>query len=179
MCFAPGFAREARANTPLVHRLKTKTSDYPLTPTSFIHYSQVVTIELDNVAYDVSPTANTMIDTSHSVDLVIDGGDCHSYTKQPASTINGHLRAFKNHFWKWELVLEPSTHTHNTKAMPACRSYSSLGDAGDVNASWTLDTGNLDVCGYTLRLIAYDWTIVNSNASAAHLGQKSVGFSVT
>lgn len=154
----------------------TYTKDYPLIPSSMIHYSNEVLIVLDNTNYIVSLTANTVVDTAYKQDLVIDGGDCHSYAK--GTTIQGHLRALDLYFWKWVLELQPTTHTHGTQANPRCRSYGSLVDQGDGNAAWTLKTTNLDKCGYTLILRAYDRTIVNSNGAIVHWNKKAVGFSV-
>jgi hypothetical protein len=152
------------------------TKDYPITPSSVIHYSDVVTIILDNTNYTVSPTPNALVDTAYNLDLVIDGGDCHSYTKP--GTFNGHLRALDTYFWKWVLVLQPTTHIHGTKASPPCRSYGSTVDPGDANVPWSLDTQKLDKCGYTLTLWAYDRTIVDSNGALVHWDRKAVGFSV-
>lgn len=152
------------------------TKDYPLTVSSVIHYSQVVTIILDNTNYTVSPTPNAVVDTAYTLDLVIDGGDCHSYNK--GGTFKGHLRILDKYFWKWVLELQPTTHTHGTQASPPCRSYGSLVDNGDGNALWSLDTTKLDKCGYTLTLWAYDRTIVNSNGAIVHWDKKAVGFSV-
>jgi len=153
------------------------TKDYPITSSSVIYYSQVITITLDNTNYTVSPTPNAVVDPAYNLDLVIDGGDCHSYNKQK-DTIKGHLRALDKYFWKWVLELQPTTHTHGTQASPPCRSYSSLVDQGDTNVQWSLDTTNLDKCGYTLTLWAYDRTIVNSNGAIVHWDKKAVGFSV-
>lgn len=152
------------------------TKDYPVTPSSVIHYSDVVTIKLDNINYTVSPTPNSTVDTAYSLDLVIDGGDCHSYSK--GTIINGHLRALDTHFWRWILELQPTTHTHGTVPLPRCRSYASLADNGDANAAWTLDTSALDKCGYTIMLHGYDRAIINSNGAVVHYNKKAVGFSV-
>jgi hypothetical protein len=152
------------------------TKDYPIASSSYIHYSNIVTIVLDNTNYRVSPDANTEVDTAYTLDLVIDGGDCHSYAK--GSTIEGHLRAVDQYFWKWVLELQPETHTNGTQAIPPCRSYDSLLDLGYSNYAWTLHTTNLDKCGYTLTLKAYDRTIINSNGAIVHWNKKAVGFSV-
>lgn len=152
------------------------SEDYPITPSSVIHYSDVVTIILDNTNYTVSPTPNAVVDTAYNLDLVIDGGDCHSYSK--GKTFQGHLRALDKYFWRWILELQPTTHTHGTQASPPCRSYGSLADQGDANGPWSLDTTNMDKCGYTLILWAYDRTIVNSNGAIVHWNKKAVGFSV-
>jgi len=152
------------------------TEDYPITISSIIHHSEIVTIVLDNTNYTVSPTPNMTVDTSYKQDIVIDGGDCHSYKK--GETIKGHLRALDKHFWKWTLEIQPTTHTHGTQASPRCRSYSSLTDTGDGNAAWSLDTSKLDKCGYTITLWARDRTIVNSNGALHHWNKKAVGFSI-
>ena len=152
------------------------TTDYPLTSGSVIHYSSVVSITLDNTNYQPSLTANAVVDPASTLDLVIDGGDCHSYAQ--GETINGHLRALDQHFWNWSLELQPTTHTNGVQPSPQCRSYTSLGDGGDANAAWSLDTTIMDRCGYTLMLHAADRAIVDSNTSAVHSNAKAVGFSV-
>ena len=147
-----------------------------------MHYSDVVTIVIDNVNYNVSPTPNSVVDTTSTLDIVIDGGDCHSYIQ--GHVIKGHLRAMDRHFWRWTLDLQPSTHTHGVTATPRCRAYGSLLDQGDANAVWEIDTDQggtkkLDQCGYTLTLRAYDRAIVNSNGAVVHHNNKAVGFSIT
>jgi hypothetical protein len=153
------------------------TTDYPITASSVIFYTNVVTFVVSNRSFTVSPTPNATIDTSYDVDLVIDGGDCHSYTQ--GNTINGHLRATNPYFWQWTLDPEPSTHTHGTQCAPPCRSYGSLSDQGATpSETWSLDTSKLDKCGYTATLRAYDRAIVNSNGAVVHSASKAVGFSV-
>lgn len=151
------------------------STDYPAL--SVINYSPAVTIILDNTQFAVSPTANTVIDVTSTLDIVIDGGDCHSYPQ--GDQIPGHLRALHDHFWIWTLDLQPVTHTHGTQAVPQCRSFGSLADVGDASTPWTLDTTQLDRCGYTLTLRAWDRTILDSNGAIEHTASKAVGFSVT
>jgi hypothetical protein len=153
------------------------TSDDPLDPMATIHYTDVVTILLDNTNFSDNPYPASAVDLAYTLDLVIDGGDCKVYSK--GALINGHLRAVDTHFWKWGLELQPTTHTHGTQANPPCRSYQSLVDAGDQNFAWSLDTSALDKCGYTLTLWAYDRTIVDSNGAVCHWNKKAIGFSVT
>jgi len=152
------------------------TTGYPITASSVIHYTNVVTIIVSNRGFTTSPTPNTTIDTSYDVDLVIDGGDCHSYTQ--GGTINGHLRATNPYFWIWTLDPEPSTHTHGTQCVPPCRSYGSLADQGALSEMWSLNTTKLDKCGYTVTLRAYDRAIINSNGAVTHSAAKAVGFAV-
>jgi hypothetical protein len=151
------------------------TTDYPVL--AVISYSPAVTIILDNTQFVVSPTANAVVDPTSTLDLVIDGGDCHSYAQ--GDQITGHLRALHDQFWFWTLDLEPSTHTHGTEPVPECRSFGSLTDTGDADAPWSLDTTNLDTCGYTLTVWAWDRTIVDSNGAIEHTASKAVGFAVT
>jgi hypothetical protein len=134
------------------------------------------TITVCNKQMDVSPTANTVVDFGKDVDLVIDGGDCHSYTPG-APTINGHLRAVHPYFASWALELQPTSHTHGVTPVPVARTCSSIGDNGDANATWSLDTAPLDPCGYTVSLSAHSRVILNSNpGNFPYYGPKAVGF---
>jgi hypothetical protein len=138
--------------------------------------ADVFSIVVCNKGMVVSPTANTSVDMSYDLDLVIDGGDCHSYS--PGSPkIDGHLRVVHPYFGWWSLELEPASHTHGVKPSPETRSYSSLGDNGDSNAPWSLDTMLLDPCGYTVSLHARSRVILNSSPGYwPYYGPKAVGF---
>ena len=145
-------------------------------PAGFYHSSNLVTIVLHNYQMTATFLPGATIDFTKDVDLVIDGGDCHSYPK--GNTINGHLRCVDPFFWTWNLDLQPVSHTHGAQASPSCRTYASLADSGDGNLAWTLNTAPMDKCGYTLTLRGYDRTIVNSNGSSVHSNGKAIGFSV-
>jgi hypothetical protein len=132
---------------------------------------------VNNKAMTVSPTANSVVDTGFDLDDVIDGGDCHSYDDANPN-ISGHIRAVHPYFASWNLVLEPASHTHGTAPLPAGRSYSALGDTGDGNAPWSLDTAPLDPCGYTVSLLAHTRVILNSSTVFPQYGPKAVGFAV-
>lgn len=149
-----------------------RTTDAPGT----FHKSQVVTIVLHNYQMVASTAATTTIDFSKDLDLVIDGGDCHSYGK--GGSFNGHLRMQDPYFWYWNLDLQPAAHVHGAAPVPRCRSYTSLADHGDANLPWTLDTTPMDKCGYTLTLRGYDRTIIDNNGAIVHKTSKAVGFSV-
>jgi hypothetical protein len=156
------------------------TTDYPGLNPANIHYSNVVTVVVDNDGFSVSPTPNASVDLAFDLDIVIDGGDCHHYVQ--GDVIQGHLRVKDKHFWRWLLELQPSSHTHGLQTSPRCRSYGSLVDEGDDNAAWKLDTNQsgvkLDPCGYTLTLWGYDRAIINSNGATMHIAHKAVGFCV-
>jgi hypothetical protein len=132
-------------------------------------------IVVNNKGFIVSPTANVSVDLGSDVDLVIDGGDCHSYTNG-APMINGHLRAVHPYFAAWSLELQPTSHTHGAVPSPVSRSYSALGDAGDPNGTWSLDTTPLDPCGYTVSLTASHRVIVDNWLGFRQSGPKAVGF---
>jgi hypothetical protein len=142
----------------------------------FYLHSNIVAITLHNYQMVASTTATAVIDFSKDVDLVIDGGDCHSYTQK--ETINGHLRVVDPYFWTWGLDLQPATHTNGAAAVPSCRTYTALADGGDGILAWSLVTKPMDKCGYTLTLRGYDRTIINNNGAIVHSAAKAVGFSV-
>jgi len=134
------------------------------------------TIIVCNRDMAVSPTANINVDATKDLDLVIDGGDCHSYTPG-APTINGHLRAVHPYFAWWALELQPTAHTNGASPVPVSRTHSAIGDNGDGNATWSLDTSPLDPCGYTVSLSAHSRVILNSNPGYfPYYGPKAVGF---
>jgi len=149
-----------------------RTVDAP----GFFHTSQVVTIMLHNYQMVASVAATAAIDSSKDLDLVIDGGDCHSYTK--GGSFTGHLRVQDPYFWKWDFELQPATHTNGAAPVPPCRTYTSLADSGDSSLAWTLNTNVMDKCGYALILRGYDRTIINNNGAIVHSASKAVGFSV-
>lgn len=129
-----------------------------------------------NKGMSVSPTANSAVDPAYNIDLVIDGGDCHSYTPTD-HIIHGHVKAVHDYFALWTLELQPTSHTNGIFPTPDGRTYSALGDHGDANATWTLDTAKLDPCGYTVSLMARTRVILNSNPGYLPLyGPKAVGF---
>ena len=134
------------------------------------------TIMVCNTGMSISPTANTVIDFSKDLDLVIDGGDCHSYTAASPG-IMGHLRAVHPYFAWWSLELQPTSHTNGAVPVPVSRTHSAIGDNGDTNAPWTLDTTPLDPCGYTISLHVRSRVILNSSpGSFPYYGPKAVGF---
>lgn len=134
-----------------------------------------------NKGMSVSAAANASVDMASDLDLVIDGGDCHSYTSDD-DVIDGHLRAVHPYFASWSLVLEPTSHSHGISPSPAGSTYNGVGDA---NLVWSLDTDQadaahpfkkLDPCGYTVSLIANTRVILNSSLDRPSYGPKAIGF---
>jgi len=164
----------------------TDENDIPVTEDEF-------SIILCNKGMSISPTANDSIDIAFDLDLVIDGGDCHSYSsKDPV--INGHLRAVHPYFASWTLDLQPTSHTNGAiptspgatpvppvgTTVPVSKSYSALGDTGPTglgaSGEWQLNTSALDNCGYTVSLGAHTRVILNSSDDYPHYVPKAVGF---
>ncbi len=166
-----------------VHKVRLAyTTDHTHNPVN-IQYSEEYEIMLDNVKFNVNPGFGTALDSSYSIDLVIDGGDCHQYEK--GNSFTGHLRVKDKYFGSWDLHLEPTAHYTGDPITPGSRVVNSLSDTGgdgniprDGNASWTLNTSTLDPCGYTVRLRGVKRTIFNSSVGHFHHGDKYVGFSV-
>jgi hypothetical protein len=146
-------------------------------PAGFYLRSASVTITLHNHNFTTNVVPGVALDPSLDLDIVILGGDCHSYTQ--GATINGALRVIDPYFWTWTLDVQPASHVHGAAVTPACRVYASLADGGDTSASYTIDTSVLDKCGYALILRGYDRTIRSNNGAAVHSAAKAVGFSVT
>lgn len=158
----------------------------------FEQVADLFSLIINNVHMSISATANTSVDLTKSLDLVIDGGDCHCYDKTATNhTVNGHLRAVHPYFAVWTLNLQPSSHTHGTVPNPAHRYYDALPNAGDIgnladnnddgdeNAPWSVDVSGMDNCGYTVSLSAWSRVIRNSSTTFPWYGVKAVGFSVT
>ena len=144
-----------------------------------IQYTAPKTIVLDNDDFQYDPDVSLpAVDLTQDVDLVIDGGDCKLYKQ--GDIITGHLRVKDAHFSSWQLVLQPSPHFPASPYPISSRSevVSSSNLIGPDNLVWTLDTRTLDICGYTVRLIAHDRAILNSNGAIRHKASKSVGFAV-
>ena len=151
------------------------TTDHNHLPAN-IQYSEVYEIMLDNVFFNVNPAFGAAVNPAYTLDLVIDGGDCHQYEK--GSSFNGHLRVIDKYFGKWSLHLEPTSHYTGNPISPPNRIVTSMMDQGDANAAWQLDTSTLDPCGYTVRLRGWKRTIFDSNIGQYHHRDKYVGFSV-
>ena len=150
-------------------------------PAGFYLRSNIVTITLHNHNFVTDVVPGTALDASLDLDIVILGGDCHSYAQ--GDTINGEVRVVDPYFWTWTLDIEPASHVHDSPAAPAvtpaCRVYTSLADSGDASAAYVIDTSKLDKCGYAMILRGWDRTIRSNNGAVTHSAAKAVGFSVT
>jgi hypothetical protein len=146
-----------------------------------VQYSAAHTIILDNTGFTQSPLTTmgrTMLDLSATFDIIIEVGGCVSVKK--GEELKGKLRVTDTHFGFWTLTLEPSDAaiTGGTTPNPNFRECLSLVDNGNGTLDWTLNTGSLNPCGYTLTLRGYDRAIVNGSLSSRHQSARSVGFAV-
>lgn len=143
------------------------------------------TIVVCNKGMTVSPLPGATVNMGYDLDLVIDGGDCHSYNAADP-LVRGHVRATHPFIARWTLDLQPSGHAHGITANPPEHLYNAIGDTGDGNSEWTvplIDPGpparKLDSCGYTASLTARTRVILNSTPGwYPWYGTKAVGFAV-
>lgn len=162
----------------------------PFNP-STIYYSSPIAIYLDNTGFNVNPTPGNAINLAYTLDLALDGMDCAFV--DATTDITGHLRVVDDYFSSWALDIFPSNHYHTgqsaaTTLAPQNRPCNTIGDVGDAATPFTIETSNLDACGYALRLSATDRSLVGYRFYfidgsygfnlTSHYGEKYVGFAV-
>jgi hypothetical protein len=107
--------------------------------------------------------------TAPAIDIHIDSaGDCKTFTK--GTVLQGHFVAQDLHFGHYSLFTLPFP----GPVVPSGGKFPTAPAPGD---QWTLDTQNMDPCGYVVALEAWDRSIVGS-APGLHngAGPKAVGF---
>jgi hypothetical protein len=115
-------------------------------------------VQLDN-------TLNTAsVDPSNAAHLAFDPGqlasmNCGKFTK--GMTITGTFDARDTWFAEWSFGLLPSQFTFPPNSFKTPLTPFNTVEA-PVGSTWTLDTADLDPCGYVLRLGVSDRAIVNS-----------------
>lgn len=109
-------------------------------------------IQLDNTA----PEADIQITSGL--------GNCGKFT--PGTTLSGTFVARDLHFASYTIDVEPAINSAGVGVpVPSAGTVQTAVSPGDA---WTLDTTGMKACGYIIRVVAADRTIVNS---------QSVGFS--
>ncbi len=129
-----------------------------------------------NGGMSISPTANSSVDFTKDLDLVIDSGDCKLYSD--TDVIHGHLRAVHPYIADWSLDLQPSSHVPSgLHPTPLSGSYptTSFTD-GEHELAWSLATETLPQCGYTISIGAHTRVILNSYTGFPYYAPKAVGF---
>lgn len=148
--------------------------------TGTVIYPDTFTVVICNEPMTISPTANTSLDVSKSIDLIITGGDCHCYDKTNTNhLISGELRATHPYFAAWDFDLQPAAHINGAAPVPLYHHYNAVGDTGNASLPWQLDVQQMDTCGYALSIAAQTRVILNSNTQFPWYGVKAVGFSVS
>ena len=162
----------------------------PFNP-SVVYYSSWFAVMLDNTSFNVNPVPGNAINLAYTLDLALDNMDCAFVN--PGADINGHLRVVDDYFSSWRLDIFPTNHYHTgedvtTTLAPQNRPCNTIGDTGDGANPFAIHTGNLDSCGYALRLAAWDRALVGYRFYfidgsygfnlTSHYGEKYVGFAV-
>jgi hypothetical protein len=74
--------------------------------------------------------------------------------------IRGTYSVSDEHFRVLNLYVQPADAAHGTPVTPSTRIYPVVPTTGETG-TWTLDTTNMDPCGYVVRLDVWDRTIVS------------------
>jgi hypothetical protein len=116
-------------------------------------------IQLDNTAPDASITITTGT------------GDCGKF---PSGTmLDGTFVARDDNLGSYSLGVEPPVNIPPIGVpSPSSGLVNTAPAPGDA---WTLDTTNMQACGYVIRVVAVDRAIVNSQ-SVGHVSHDSAGF---
>lgn len=164
---------------------------YTLDPTHNTFVSTVPkTIIINNIRYNPNSAfhnymaGGAVLSSTHTVDMIFDnGGGCISQPK--GINFSGKFKAVHTYFAQANLYVLPA----NSKAILSSggivtpqsgtlvRSVDALHVSGYNNEAWTLDTTNMEKCGYVLVLDAYERTIYNNNHNLPH-ASISIGFAV-
>jgi hypothetical protein len=119
---------------------------------------------------------------SSSLQVSTDGGLTWTDAKECDTLVKGVLlrgtyTVSDEHFRYLHLYVEPWGAAHSTAVSPATRYYGSpdfVPTTGETG-TWTLDTKNMDPCGYVIRLDVWDRTIVSCD-SHGWSNAASIGF---
>src|SRR5262249_12153510 len=138
-------------------------------PANDIH-SNVVTVLVDNTL----PVADLKINLGTAV-------ECADFNI--GAVINGTYTATDRHFQGFSFVIRPQGPSHNNKPLPPAGSrgliaspgLSFISDPGIPSGTFTLQTANMDPCGYSLTIVVSDRTNVNSG-QGSYSSEASVGF---
>ncbi len=115
-----------------------------------VYHSGPVTLRLDNTAPDKA--------------LTVSVADCA--TIKIGDIVTGTLSVTDANFHSYRLVYEGDA----TSGVLAERTYTGVGDTGDVAVAWSWNTAGLPACGYRLVLYGWDRTIVNDVRQEGEIG---------
>lgn len=119
------------------------------------YLSSTVRLRLDNAA----PTGGLANPTRPHITITSGGGACADFTI--GDVIEGTYAVSDEHFGSLNIRVEPALGGTFTAPVPLPRTYPIVATTGEAG-TWRLDTSGMPRCGYVIRLIARDRTIVNS-----------------
>lgn len=119
----------------------------------------VVTVCLDNIA------------PGTAIDITSGGGPCGDFTI--GDVISGTYSVSDEHFGRLNFTVAPALGGTFTSPSPLPRSYPTVPTTGEAG-TWSLNTAGMPICGYVVRIHAWDRTIVNSGF-VGHYGTAVVG----
>jgi hypothetical protein len=120
-------------------------------------YSILLTIRDEDGCEFRSGTVNIRLDnTMPGAELTVSVPDCA--TIRIGDIVTGTLTGTDAHFHSYQLRFEGD----GVSGVLAQRTYTGIGDTGDVGVAWSWDTSGLPACGYRLWLRVWDRTIVNN-----------------
>jgi hypothetical protein len=124
---------------------------------------------------------NTRPELPSTMDIHIDaGGDCKDFTE--GGILTGTFVAQDAHFGRWSLNTlpdTPSTPSNDPAAIPPLANTAPTDSTPNPSHPWTLDTGSpkkMKPCGYVVRLVVTDRSIVNSLPGHHNWNHTEVGF---
>ncbi len=156
------------------------TKGNPNLPGTVINFTAPVAIKLDNRRYITNYLPNDILDPNINLDIVIDGGECKTYNQ--GAIIKGKLKVRDQYYGGYILQIQPQSQVISNAGLitydpTSNRNNANVNYFGPMSDKWKVDSSKLKACGYTLRLIGYERTILNS--SHHHPWRdKYVGFSV-
>jgi hypothetical protein len=162
--------------------------------TDHTHATYVTTapyeLKINNIRYNVNSAFHNYISggatlsAAHSVDMIFDGGGgCIS--TQVGQTFTGSFKATHQYFGMIQLYVLPSNSQAILSSGPITtapggtlvRQTNSIFFSGYNNEAWSLNTAQMQKCGYVLVLDAYERTIYNNDGNLPH-DALSIGFAI-
>lgn len=152
--------------------------------------SVAVQVRINNIRYTVNSAFHNYLagpaalSAAHDVDMIFDGaGGCIS--AQQGSQFTGHFKALHAYFAQVRLYVLPAnsgavlqsggitTPVSGTVVLES----SSTAFNGYTNEAWSMNTGNMQKCGYVLALEAYERTIYDGSHYLPGTSM-SIGFAI-
>jgi hypothetical protein len=156
------------------------TKGDPMLPGTTIFSTPAIAIKLDNDRYKTNLIPNNILDADIDLDVIINGGECKTYTQ--GTKITGKLKVKDQYYGGYSLHVQPQSQVITNAGLitydpVSNRNNANIGYYGPNADDWEVDSAKLKACGYTLRLIGYERTILNSRHDYPWR-DKYVGFAI-